>query len=221
MRRIIISSTIALLAFATVLVSTATAKKPPKPKPAPTVTSGKKVNICHFTGKKFVAIAISKKALQTHVMHHQDIIDTSVVPQGTTRQRKLAARAFCASQVPLTTRQGGTVLTPTVASTNAAVTAALNVRARLGQGVLCLTLTVNSTTTPITLSEIKVLSPTNTTLATLDLSSLGSLTSATSPLKVSGCVNVDRTLIKQILKTTGVKIQATLSSPAATLTATL
>jgi hypothetical protein len=217
MKRITISLVVSLVALATALVGTAAAKKPPKPSP----TTTKKVNICHFTGKKYVAITVSKKAMQTHVQHHRDIMDTSVVPQGTTKQRKAAARAFCAALPILTATRGGTPLTPTVTSTSTAVTGALELRARLGQGQLCLSLTVNSTTVPITLSEVKILSATNATVATLDLSSLGSLTSTTSPLTVSGCVDVQRSLVKQILKTSGLKVQATLSSPAATLTATL
>jgi hypothetical protein len=217
MKRITISLVVALLALATALVGTAAAKKPPKPSP----TTTKKQNICHFTGKKYVAITVSKNAVTTHMTHHQDLIGLAVVPQGTKKAQKAAARAFCAALPILTTTRGGTPLTPTVTSSSTAVTGALDLRARLGQGQLCLSLTVNSTTVPITLSDVKVLSATNATIATLDLSSLGSLTSTTSPLHVSGCVDVQRALVKQILKTTGLKIQATLSSPAATLTATL
>jgi hypothetical protein len=165
-----------------------------------------------------VAITVSKNALTTHMTHHADVISTAVVPQGTKKQQLAAARRFCAALPVLTATRGGNVVSPTLTSSNTAVTGSINVRARLGQGQLCLSLTVTSTTTPITLSGVSILSSTNSTLATLNLSGLGSLTSATSPLRVSGCVNVDRSVVQQLLQTSGLKIQITTSSPVATLT---
>ncbi len=206
MKRVTISLAVALLALATAFAGTAVAKQPPKP------ANAKKVNICHFTGKKYVAITVSKNALQTHLQHHQDIIGAPV-PQGTAKAKKAAARAFCAALPILTATRGGHALSGNLTSTTSGLTGTIDVRARLGQGQLCLALTVNSTTTPITVSGIKILQGA-TTLATLDLSTLSSLNSATSPLHVSGCVNVDRSLVKQLLQTSGLTLQVATSSPA-------
>ena len=75
--------------------------------------------------------------------------------------------------------------------------------------------------TPITVSGIKLMQGT-TTLATLNLSTLSPLTSATSPLQLSGCANVDRSLVKQVLQSSSLTIQVTTSSPAGgVLTGTL
>jgi hypothetical protein len=209
-----ISFTIALFALATAIAGTAIAKPPPRP------ASASKVNICHFTGKKYVAITVSARAQQTHVQHHQDVMG-GTVPQGTTKARKAAARAFCAALPVLTPTRGGKALSATLTSTTAGLTGSIDVRARVGQGQLCLKLTVSSTTTPITVSGITVLQGT-TTLATLNLATLSPLTSATSPLQLSGCVNLSRSLVKQVLQTTGLTLQVTTSSPAGgVLTGTL
>ena len=206
MKRVIPSVAIALFAIAAAAAGTATAKQPPKP------TNANEVNICHFTGKKYVAITVGKSALQPHVQHHQDILGAPV-PQGTTKAKKAAARAFCAALPAMTATRGGKTMSASLSSTTAGLTGSIDLRARLGQGQLCLKLTVNSTTTPITVSGIKLVQGT-TTLATLNLSTLSSLTSATSPLQVSGCVNVDRSLVKQVLHTSGLSVQVTTSSPA-------
>jgi hypothetical protein len=204
MKRVTLSLAIALLAIAAA-AGTAWAKQPPKP------TNAKKVNICHFSGKKYVALTVSKSALQTHVQHHQDVIGAPV-PQGTTKARKAAARAFCATLPVLSATRGGKALSASLTSTTAGLTGSIDVRARLGQGQLCLELRVNSGTTPITLSGIKLMEGT-TTLATPALSSLSPLTSTTSPLQSSGCVNVDRSLVKQVLQASGLTVQVTTSSP--------
>jgi hypothetical protein len=214
MKRFILVLVIALSAVATALAGIAAAKQPPKP------VNTKKVNICHFTGKKYVALTVSGSALQTHIQHHQDVIGAPV-PQGTTKAKKAAARAFCAALPVLSATRGGKALSATLTSTTAGLTGSLDVRARLGQGQLCLALTVNSTTVPVTVSGVTIMQGT-TTLATLDLSTLGSLTSATSPLQASGCVNVTRALVKQVLQTSGLTLQVTTSSPAGgVLTGTL
>jgi hypothetical protein len=206
MKRLVLGLVISLSAVATALTGIAAAKQPPKQ------VNGKKVNICHFTGKKYVALTVSKSALQTHVQHHQDVLGATV-PQGTTKAQKAAARAFCAALPVLSATHGGKKLSATLTSTTAGLTGSLDVRARLGQGQLCLALTVNSTTVPITVSGATIMQGT-TTLATLNLSTLGSLTSATSPLHASGCVNVDRSLVKQVLQTSGLTVQVSTSSPA-------
>jgi hypothetical protein len=206
MKRFSPSLVIVLLALATFAGTTATAKQPPKP------ANAKKTNICHFTGKKYVALTVGKSAMQTHVQHHQDVLGASV-PQGTTKAKLAAARAFCAKLSVLTPTRGGKALSASLTSTTAGLSGSTDVRARLGQGQLCLDLTVNSTTTPITVSGITVLQGT-TTLAALDLSTLPSLTSAGSPLQLSGCVNVSRTLVKQMLNSSGITLQVATSSPA-------
>jgi hypothetical protein len=205
MKRQILGLAIALLAIA-VATGTATAKQPPKP------LNAKKANICHFTGKKYVAITVSKSAMQTHLQHHQDVIGAPV-PQGTTKARKAAARAFCAALPVLTATRGGKAMSASLSSTTAGLSGSIDVRARLGQGQLCLKLMVNSATTPITVSGITLMQGT-TTVATLNLSTLPSLTSATSPLQVSGCVNLSRSLVKQVLQASALTVQVTTSSPA-------
>jgi hypothetical protein len=206
MRRITLAVIAAtLLGVAATTAATALAKPPPKP------VNAKKTNICHFTGKKYVALTVSESALQTHVQHHQDVIGASV-PQGTTRSRQAAARAFCAKLPVLTPTHGGSGMSAGLTSATAGLSGSLNMRARLGQGQLCLRLNVTSTTTPITVSGITIVQGA-TTLATLDLSKLSPLTNATSPLQVSGCVNVDRTLVKQVLQTPGLTLQVSTSSP--------
>jgi hypothetical protein len=206
MKRFSMSISVVLLAFAVAFAGTALAKQPPK------TVSGKKANICHFTGKKYVALTVGTSAMATHTAHHQDMIGASV-PQGTTRAKQAAARAFCAKLPVLTATRGGETHSTTMTSTTAGLTGSTDVRARLGQGQLCLKLTVTSGTTPITVSSIKLLQGT-TTLATLDLSTLSTLTSATSPLQLNGCVNVSRTLVKQLLNGTGTTLQVQTSSPA-------
>jgi hypothetical protein len=204
--RKILTLAVAVVAAAALTASAATAKQPPKP------ANANKVNICHFTGKKYVAITVSQSAMQTHIQHHQDVIGAPV-PQGTTQARKTAARAFCAALPVLTATRGGKALSTSLTSTTSGLSGSIAVRARLGQGQVCVRLTVNSTTTPITVNGIKLVQGT-TTLATLNLSTLSSLTSATSPLQATGCVNVDRSLAKQVLQTSGLTVQVTTSSPA-------
>src|SRR4029453_17977899 len=145
MKRVMLGLAIALLAIAA--AGTAWGKQPPKP------TNAKKVNICHFSGKKYVALTVSKSALQTHVQHHQDVIGAPV-PQGTTKARKAAAPPFCATLPVLSATRGGKALSASLTSTTAGLTGSIDVRARLGQGQLCVKLTVNSATTPITLNGI-------------------------------------------------------------------
>jgi hypothetical protein len=205
MKRSTLALIAALLALAAATAGTAVAKQQP--------AKVKKTNICHFTGKKYVAITISTKtAMQAHVQHHQDMIGAPV-PQGTTKAKTAAARAFCAKLPVLTATRGGNALSATLASTTAGLSGSLATQARLGQGQICLKLSITSTTTPITVSGIKILQAT-TTVAALDLSTLSSLTSMTSPLGVSGCVDLNRSLVKQVLQTSGLTIQVATSSPA-------
>ncbi len=214
MKRVTISLATALLALATVIAGTALAKQPPKP------ANANKSNICHFTGKKYVAVTVGKSALQTHIQHHQDVIGATV-PQGTTKAKQAAARAFCAKLPVLTATRGGKAISASLISATSGLSGSTGLHARLGQGQLCLKLTVSSTTTPIAVSGISILQG-STTLASLELSTLTTLTSATSPLQVSGCVNVDRNLVKQVLQTSGLTLQVTTSSPAGgVLTGTL
>jgi hypothetical protein len=205
MKRFTLALTAALLALAAATAGTAMAKQKP--------ATVKKTNICHFTGKKYVAITVSTKtAMQAHVQHHQDMIGAPV-PQGTTKAKTAAARAFCAKLPVLTATGGGSPHSATLTSTTTGLTGSLATQARLGQGQICVKLSITSTTTPITVSGIKILQAT-TTLATLDLSTLPSLTSTTSPMQVSGCVNLNRSLVKQVMQTSGLTIQVATSSPA-------
>src|SRR4051795_13635669 len=205
MTRLTMGSILAL-AVAVAFAGTALAKQPPK------TVSTKKANVCHFTGKKYVALTVGKSAMATHTAHHQDLIGAPV-PQGTTKAKQAAARAFCTKLPVLTATRGGETHSASLTSTTVGLTGSTNVRARLGQGQLCLKLTVTSTTTPITVSAIKLMQGT-TTLATLDLSTVSSLTSTTSPLQLSGCANVNRSLVKQLLSGTGTTLQVETSSPA-------
>ncbi|MFL6005054.1 MAG: hypothetical protein ACJ744_02280 [Gaiellaceae bacterium] len=204
MQRSMLALTAALVALAAATAGTAVAKQQP--------ANVKKTNICHFTGKKYVAITVSTKAaMQTHVQHHQDMIGAPV-PQGTTKSKTAAARAFCAKLPVLTATHGGNPLSAKLTSTTAGLSGSIDTAARVGQGQICLKLSITSTTTPITVSGIKILQAT-TTLAALDLSTVTSLTSTTSPLQVSGCVNLNRSLVKQLLQTPGLTIQVATSSP--------
>jgi hypothetical protein len=205
MKRFKFALTAAVLALAAATAGTAVAKQQP--------AKVKKTNICHFTGKKYVAVTVSTKtAMQAHVQHHQDVIGAPV-PQGTTKAKTAAARAFCARLPVLTVTSGGNPHAATLTSTTAGLSGSLATQARLGQGQICLKLSITSTTTPVTVSGIKILQAT-TTLASLELSTLSSLTSTTSPLQVSGCVNVNRSLVKQVIETSGLTIQVATSSPA-------
>src|SRR3954452_8009724 len=173
MKRSTLALTAALVALAAATAGTAVAKQQP--------ANAKKTNICHFTGKKYVAVTVSTKAaMQAHVQHHQDMIGAPV-PQGTTNAKAAAARAFCAKLPVLTATRGGNPLSATLASTTAGISGSIGTAARLGQGQICLKLSITSTTTPITVSGIKILQAT-TTLAALDLSTLTSLTGTSSPL---------------------------------------
>jgi hypothetical protein len=201
-------STLAFIAALLALAATASAAVAKQQPP-----NIKKTNVCHFTGKKYVAVTVSTKtAMQAHIQHHQDLIGAPV-PQGTTKAKTAAARAFCAKLPVLTATHGGSSLSATLTSTTAGLSGSLATSARLGQGQICLKLSVTSTSTPITVSGITILQGA-TTLASLNLSTLSSLTSATSPLQVSGCVNLDRSVVKQVLRTSGLTIQIATSSPA-------
>ncbi len=200
MKRIIIGLVVALLATVTV---TATAVATPKP--------GKKVTICHFTGKKYVAITVSKKAAATHVAHHQDVV--TGVPAGSK-----AAKAFCAALPVLTATKGGKLVEGNLTSTTANLTGNLGLRLRLGQGDLCFKLTVTAPTAGSTITVSTVtLQGAGTPVITL---TLPATKSGTSPLTLSGCMPLDRTLVKQLLQNAS-DFTITVSTSAGTLTGKL
>jgi hypothetical protein len=166
--------------------------------------SAKKTTICHRAdSKKYVALTVSNKALQTHLKHHTDVIGPPV-PQNNIK----AARGYCAALPILTPKRGGRKLSATFTNTLANVTANLDVRLRVGQGQLCFTLSVTGT---------------NVTAATL---SAAGATINLSPLPIapatpsSGCVNVSRSVVKAILQSPA-GATVTLTTGAGTLNGTL
>jgi hypothetical protein len=174
--------------------------------PAP----GKKTTICHFTGKKYVAITVStKKAMAQHVAHHSDI--TTGVPTG-----NKAARTFCASQTALTPTRGGKKLAPSLTTSTSGLSGTLNLRLRLGQGDVCLSGTITSNGGSVTVSSLTL---TPTSGAPVNVNLAGLTLSGASPLTLSGCSTLSRTVVKSLLQSGGTATLTT-STPAGTLTGT-
>ena len=145
--------------------------------------TGKKTWICHLANtNKYVGIQVSKKALAKHVSHGPDLV--ADVPQSR------AARAFCRNLPVLTARRGGMARTAELTNaTNQAVTGTFRLRARIGQGQICFTANVSGGgATDIT--SLTITGNGNT----LTLNVTGTETSE------SACVNVDRALVKQLLR---------------------
>jgi hypothetical protein len=182
MKRLIIGVFVALLATATV---TAAAVATPSP--------AKKVWICHFTGKKYVATLVAKAALKAHsAAHHGDIV--TGVPQ-----KKTTARQFCSAQVVLTPTRGGQLFESALSSTAANLSGSLNLRLRPGQGDLCFLLTVNGPTgSTVTVNSVTLERGTSTSIS-LDLTKVAK-TTGTSPVTMSACMPLARTVVTQVLR---------------------
>lgn len=222
MKRRMIGFLVAVLALAVVAVGTAVAAEP-NPPPKSQANGQTKVLICHKTSSTtnpYVAVQVPTKQITNHTGHgaHPGDILTGVP------QTKAAARTFCRAQRSLTPTRGGSESTSTL--TSSAPTALngtnLSVRARLGQGQVCLSATL--TTTPagrsITVTSVTLQQGTSTPI-TLSLTPALPRT-GTSPLQLSGCATVDRAVVKALLQgTSSFTLTITTSSPAATLTATL
>jgi hypothetical protein len=173
--------------------------------------AGKKQWICHFTGKKYVAIDVSKNALAKHLAEHQDVVDANVVPQN-----RAAARTYCAGLTPLTLTRGGT--TENTHLTSGSLAATLGLRLRLGQGQLCYTLAVTQTPAATLTVNSATLTPTSGSPVSLDLTGL--TVTGTTPLTLSKCQNVSRSTVKSLLQNRS-SYTASVVTTAGTLTATL
>ncbi len=217
MKRTIIGLVVAVLSLA--IVAGTAFGQGPKPR-----TSGnQKIWICHKTSattNPYVAVQIPMKQVTNHTghaTHPGDIL--AGVPQTRT-----AAKAFCKAQRALTPTRGGKEMTATLTSS---VPTALNatdfaLRARLGQGQVCLSATL--TTTPaggtITVSSVTLQQGANAPI-TLNLTPALPKT-GTSPLQLSGCATLERAVVKALLKGTSTfTLTITTTTPAATLTATI
>jgi hypothetical protein len=154
---------------------------------AHTHVNAKKTTICHRANThKYVALTVSNKALQAHLVHHTDVIGPAV-PQNNIK----AARAYCSALPVLSPNQGGRKLSATFTNTLTGVTATLDVRLRQGQGQLCFNLNVTGTTV-------------NTATITAASSTINLTPLPVSPAtNSSGCVNLPRAVVKAILQNPG------------------
>ena len=201
MKRILIGLIVALLATATVAASAAA-------QPSPT----KKTWICHFTGKKYVAVLVGKKALKAHsTAHHGDIV--TGVPQ-----TKARAQRFCSTQQVLTPVKGGRRVEAALASTAPSLRGTLSLRLRLGQGDLCFQLLVSGAQgTSITVTAVTLAASAKT--ITLDLSRVSS-TTGPSPVTLSACMPLSRATVKQLLQNAA-QFTVTVNTSQGTLTGKL
>lgn len=187
MKKTFAASVICLLAFAGIATAAADKKNPPKQKPA-------KTSICHATGsakKPYVLIKVKTKDLKGHAGHARDIIP--------------APAAGCPTAV-ISPTQGGVELKSTLTGANevpgpgdADGTGTASVRLQPGLGRLCYTITVSNITLPATGAHIHqgaagvagpVVVPLSNPVASSTAPTVGTST---------GCTNVSRTLVSQIL----------------------
>jgi hypothetical protein len=182
MKRLVIGMLVALLAAA-MLTAAATAITSPT----------KKTWICHFTGKKYVAVFVGKASLKAHSLaHHGDIV--TGVPQ-----TKSTAVRFCSAQVVLTPVRGGRQLQAALSSTAPGLMGTLNLRMRPGQGDLCFQLALNAAQgTSVTVNSV-TLARGATTSISLNLANVAK-TSGTAPLAMSACMPLSRAVVKQVLQ---------------------
>ena len=201
MKRILIGLVVALLATATVAAGAVA-------RPSPT----KKTWICHFTGKRYVAVLVGKKALKAHsAAHHGDIV--SGVPQ-----TKTNAQRFCSTQQVLTPIKGGQQLEAALASTAPSLRGTLSLRLRTGQGDLCFQLMVGGAPgTSITVNSVTLASSAKT--VTLDLSKVSTI-AGPSPVTLTACMPLSRETVKQLLKNAA-SFTVTVSTSLGTLTGKL
>jgi hypothetical protein len=108
----------------------------------------KKTTICHWTGKKYVKIAVGARALKGHMHHGHDVIP---------------APAVCPAQVVSVKKNGGRPLTATL--TGAAELpgpgdpdgkGTATIRLNQGQGKVCFVLTASNITLPASAAHIHV-----------------------------------------------------------------
>lgn len=223
---IVVAATAVLAAIA---AGAALATKPPHPKvPHPgTAANGKKVWICHRTHSArnpYVAIRIPAKQLANGIGHGaarmEDVMNATATAATPVPQTRAAARAYCKSLGPLTTRKGGHELNGTLTASSGATLTGTNLIARLrrGQAELCLAATITSTTSPtITVTAISLTQGATTT--TLSGFTTPLPVAAASPVQLATCAPLSRTLVASIL--TGTATTLTISTSAGNLTATL
>ena len=165
---------VAVVALATVWLAAAQAKAP----------SPKKTVVCHATSSKknpYLRIVVgTRAALQTHMRHARDIVN----PSGGT----------CPAQ-RLTAATGGIKLSATLTPTapNTVGSGTFTARSNLGQGLLCFRLTVSGLTN-VTAAHIHFGTGPNAGSIAVPLSLPSPFTGS-----ATGCVQVDRTLLRQIL----------------------
>jgi hypothetical protein len=202
MKRLVIGMLVAALAAAMV-TAVATAKTSPM----------KKTWICHFTGKKYVAVFVGKASLKAHSLaHHADIV--TGVPQA-----RSAAVRFCSAQVVLTPIKGGRRLQAALSSTAPSLIGTLNLRLRPGQGDLCFQLTVNAAQGTIVTVNSVTLARGATTSISLDLAKAAK-PSGTAPVAMSACMPLSRALVKQVLRNAS-DFMVTVNTSQGTLTGNL
>jgi hypothetical protein len=171
-----------------------------------------KTTICHFTGKKYIAITVSKKAVAQHQLHHTDIVDPLIVPQN----NRGLARTFCSSLPVLTPTRGGKKVSTNL--TAAGLTANLGLRLRVGQGQVCYSLTVTKTPPGALTITSAALTSTSAPTVTLDFSGL--TTTGASPLTLTKCQPLARTTVKALMKNKS-GYTATIQTSAGNLTGAL
>ena len=200
MRRTLAATTLALAALALTVVG-----------PGVGATPGK-TTICHFTGKKYIAVTVSNKALAQHQEHHADLINPATVPQN----NRAAANAFCASVPVLTPTRGGTALHVKLTSTVPGLSGDLTLRVRAGQGDVCLTLHVKAEGA----AALSLLSAalTQSTGMNIPLTVSNAKPNGKASLKVSVCQSADRLTVKSMLKSSGAGWKVTISTSQGELT---
>jgi CHRD domain len=175
MRRL--SLMLGLLAAGLLLASFTATAAPPNPK---------KTTICHWTGKKYVKISVSARALKGHMQHGRDL---------------MPAPATCPSQPLSPSRAGGRPLT--AAMTGAAEvpgpgdsdgSGTATIRLNPGQEKVCFVLTAANITLPAAAAHIH----------TGAAGSAGGILVPLAPPDATGvsggCVSAPRATIKAILK---------------------
>ncbi len=174
-----------------------------------------KTTICHFTGKKYIAVTVSNKALAQHEAHHADLINPATVPQN----NRAAARAFCANLPVLTPTRGGTLIQVKLTSTVAGLSGDLSLRARFGQGDVCLTLHVKAQGA----AALSLLSAalTQSTGLNVPLTVSNAKPNGKASLKVSACQSADRLTVKSILKSSAASWKVSISTSQGELTGKL
>jgi hypothetical protein len=180
----VIVASAALGTFASALAAASPAKEKPRPSSAPAKTV-----VCHATTSTkhpYVRIVVSGKTLKGHLAHPRDVVN----PAGGT----------CPTSA-LTPKKGGKKLSATMIGSaeipgpgdpDGRGTAAF--RLNHGQGMVCFSLQVSNITLPASASHIHIGGPT----VAGDI--VVGLTPPDATGRSSGCVAVDRALVKAILE---------------------